>query len=192
MKVNLKYSVGTDISKQEFEACISVITNEQDVIVKARRKFNNSNEGIGYFLVWIKKHLKEEIPVVFTMEATGVYYEKLALALFENDYYVSVVLPNKSKKYMQSLGLKSKNDKIDAQGLSRMGAEQKLTRWMPFSKNIYQLRLLTRQNEDLQKQRTAMLNRKEAGKFSQYTNKLVGKQLGSMLKLIDKQIQQVK
>ena len=50
---------------------------------------------------------------------------------------VSILLPNKAKHYLQSLGYKSKNDKIDAQGLSRMGLEQQLTRWQPLSKNIY-------------------------------------------------------
>ena len=93
---------------------------------------------------------------------------------------------------MQSLGLKTKNDKIDAKGLSQMGAEQKLSRWMPFSKNIYHLRLLTRQNEDLQKQRTVILNRKEALSFSQHSNKFVVSQHNAMLKLIDSQINQVK
>ena len=93
---------------------------------------------------------------------------------------------------MQSLGHKSKTDMIDAKGLARMGAEQHLEKWIPFSENIYKLRLLTRQNEDLQKQRTMLLNRKEAQRFSQYKSEIVNQQTMSMLKLIDKQIQQVK
>ena len=63
--------------------------------------------------------------VVIVMEATGIYYEQVAMCLFKRNYAVSVVLPNKAKKYLQSLGLKSKNYSIDAQGLSRMGAEQR-------------------------------------------------------------------
>jgi len=34
------------------------------------------------------------------------------------------VLPNKAKKYLEYLGLKSKADKIDAHGLAEMAAQQ--------------------------------------------------------------------
>src|SRR5271157_1727750 len=159
---NFKYSVGVDVSKPEFDTCISVINSMQVVVIKATHKFNNTRQGFNEFILWIKKHLKEDLPVVVTLEATGVYYEDLSIFLFENEFYVSVVLPNKAKKYLQSKGIKSKNDKIDAKGLSQMGAEQSLTRWEPFSRNIYELRSLTRQNEDLQIQRTMTLNRMEA------------------------------
>jgi transposase len=191
MDQNLKYSVGIDMSKESFDACISVINTLQVVIIKATRKFNNTRHGFDEFLIWIKKHLKEDLPVVVTLEATGVYYEELAIFLFKNDLQVSVVLPNKAKKYLQSKGHKSKNDKIDAKGLSQMGAEQNLARWEPFSKNTYELRSLTRQNEDLQAQKTMINNRLEAYKFSGYKNKLIEKQLLSMIKFLNKQLKEV-
>lgn len=191
MDQNLKYSVGIDMSKESFDACISVINTLQVVIIKATRKFNNTRHGFDEFLIWIKKHLKEDLPVVVTLEATGVYYEELAIFLFKNDLQVSVVLPNKAKKYLQSKGLKSKNDKIDAKGLSQMGAEQNLARWEPFSKNTYELRSLTRQNEDLQAQKTMINNRLEAYTFSGYKNKLIEKQLLSMIKFLNKQLKEV-
>ncbi|MFA7157345.1 MAG: IS110 family transposase, partial [Bacilli bacterium] len=103
-----------------------------------------------------------------------------------------VVLPNKAKKYMQSFGYKSKNDKIDARGLSRMGAEQHLDLWHPYSENIYPLRSLTRHNEDLQQEKTVAGNRLEAQTYSSHPNKSVCKHLNSMIKLIDKQIVQTK
>ena len=191
MKTILKYSVGNDIAKDKFDSCISIIDSEQKVTVKATRSFSNTEGGIKSFIAWVKKHIKHDHPVVFNMEATGIYYEKLALALYEEDFYVSVVLPNKAKKYIQSVGYKSKNDKIDSIGLSRMGAEQNQERWMPFSKSIYQLRILTRQNEDLQEQKTVLLNRKEAYSFCQYKSNIVSQQLDTMLNLINKQITQV-
>lgn len=191
MESNLKYSVGVDMSKESFDACISVITSFQKVIIKASRKFNNSSKGFQEFKIWIRKHLKEPLPVVITVEATGVYYEEFALSMHKDDFYVSVVLPNYSKKYLQSKGLKSKNDKIDAKGLSQMGAEQCLAKWEPFSKNIYELRSLTRQNEDLQNQRTTILNRLEANQHSGYPNKLIEKQLKKLLLFIEKQVNEV-
>ena len=80
------------------------------------------------------------------MESTGVYHEQIAWYLFQKDFSVSVILPNKAKHYLKSLGHKSKNDKIDARGLAQMGAEQNLDLWQPLSKNIYDLRMLTRQS----------------------------------------------
>lgn len=187
----LKYSVGIDVSKEKFDSCFSVIDSGQKVTIKATRKMDNSLSGIKELINWSRKNRKLNIPIVFVMEATGVYYEKIALELTSQGFDVSVVLPNKSKRYMQSIGLKSKNDKIDSKGLSRMGAEQRLEVWQPYSRNIYQLRMLTRQNEDLQKERTVMLNRLESQKYCQQESKFVTRQLKSMLRLIDKQITQV-
>lgn len=191
MKQNLKYSIGNDVSKESFDCCISVINSLQEVVIKAARRFKNTRPGFSEFLLWTQKHLKEDLPVVVTLEATGVYYEELAIFLFENGFQVSVVLPNKAKKYIQSKGFKSKNDKIDAKGLSQMGAEQNLARWEPFSKNTYGLRALTRQNEDLQGQKTIVLNRMEAYEFSGYKNKIIKKQLLCLQKFIDKQIKEI-
>ena len=58
------------------------------------------------------------------MESTGVYHEQIAWYLFQNDLAVSIVLPNKAKHYLKSLGHKSKNDKIDAKGLAQMGLDR--------------------------------------------------------------------
>ena len=188
----LKYSVGIDVAKEKFDCCISVIARDQSVTIKGTRKFDNTIKGIKSLIEWSKNKHKVNIPMVFLMEATGVYHENLVLTLFIQGLDAIVVLPNKAKKYMQSFGYKSKNDKIDARGLSRMGAEQHLDLWHPYSENIYPLRSLTRHNEDLQQERTSAGNKLEAQTYSSHPNKIVCKQLNSMLKLIDKQIDQTK
>lgn len=65
------------------------------------------------------------------MEATGIYHENCAYYLYEKGFDVSIILPNKAKKYLEAIGLKSKNDSIDAKGLSQMGAQQCLELWEP-------------------------------------------------------------
>jgi transposase len=65
-----------------------------------------------------KNHKEKEVPLVLCMEATGVYHENCAL-YSERKYNTSIILPNKAKHYLISLGLKSKNDSIDARGLSK-------------------------------------------------------------------------
>jgi hypothetical protein len=44
---------------------------------------------------------------------------KIVLCIFQKENITSIILPNKAKHYLISLGLKSKNDSIDAKGLSK-------------------------------------------------------------------------
>jgi transposase len=122
------------------------------------------------------------------MEATGVYYECCALFLFKAGLHVSVVLPNKAKKYLQATGLKTKNDKIDAKGLARMAAEQSLDKWQPMSEFFFALRGMTRQLQNLQEMKTSISNQLHAAELSMFPIKGVTKQLKDLLKKIEKQI----
>ncbi len=98
------------------------------------------------------------MPIIYLMEATCIYHEHLAWYLFDQDCSVVVVLPNKAKKYKESLGLKSKTDSIDAKGLSPYACEQNLKLWQPVSKKIYQLRIITRHIEAVSVQLTQAQN----------------------------------
>ncbi len=191
MSNNLKYSVGVDMSKEKFDACISVIDTEQNVSTKSTRCFPNTQKGFNDFLKWVIKQTKEKFPIVFTMEATGIYYENLANYLYKNECYVSVVLPNKSKKYLQSKGHKSKNDKIDAKGLSEMGAEQKLERWQPMSDSIYNLRSLTRYRIIIVNAKTAAKSQLEAYKYAQVVDKFIVDRYKNIIKTYDKQLEEI-
>jgi transposase len=188
--VFLKYSVGIDISKEKFDACISVIDQMQDVKVIATRGFNNSPVGFNSFIEWQSRKCKLDVPTVFTMEATGIYYEKLAWFLHRQGLYISVVLPNKAKKYMQGLGLKSKNDSIDAIGLARMGAEQKLSKWEAPKEIVMQLRDITRQRESLQESKTRFNNQLSAYSCSEFVNDSIVKNLKEVIALLERQIKE--
>ena len=186
----LKYSVGIDMSKDKFDACISVIDSMQYIKVIATRSFRNTKESFVSYLEWCERKCKLNLPIVHTMEATGVYYEKLAWFLGRSGEYLSVVLPNKSKKYMQSLGLKSKNDKIDAKGLARMGAEQNLIRWEPPNEFMMNLRSITRQRESLQKSRTQFNNQLHALKSGEFVNEKLIERTKAIIALLDEQIKE--
>lgn len=122
----LKYSVGIDIAKSTFQACLSSINDLQEVKVKSSSSFSNNHKGFEAMIAWVSRHEKEKLPTCFLMEATGIYYEQIAWFLHKNGYLVSVIIPSKAKRIMQALGIRSKNDKIDAQGLSFMNAQQSL------------------------------------------------------------------
>jgi transposase len=188
----LKYSVGLDVSSKSIHGCLSAIDHGQKVTVKTTQTFSNSKAGFNSMNSWIRKNWKDQsIPLVICMEATGNYHESCALSLFEKGYSVSIVLPTKAKNYLRSLGNKSKNDTIDAKGLAQMGAEQCLPAWSPFGKFFYELRSLTRHHQSLQEQKTVSRNQLHAIKNGMYSSKAVEKQLEGMIKLIDKQLEQL-
>jgi transposase len=189
----LKYSVGVDISKNKFDACLAVLDTDQRVVIKSSKSsFSNNGKGFGELVAWIKKHLKADIPLTICMEATGVYYEQLAWYLFENQYNICVILPNKAKSYIKSLGFKSKNDKIDAKGLATMGAQQQLRLWKPMSAEIHSLRHLTRFYQQLQESRTMYKNQLHALQYSRIENKVVTESLETLLAMLETQIKETK
>lgn len=186
-----KYSVGIDISKDNVHACICEIDSAQRVKIKSSRQFANNKKEFVLLQQWFNKHKKEDLPLVICMEATGVYCERLALYLHQTNYSVIVLLPSKAKKYMQSLGLKSKNDKIDAAGLARMAAEQNLGLWQPMGDFFYKLRQLTRHHEQLQQSKTVFRNQLHAIEHSMFEVAEVAKQQKKIIELIDKQVAQI-
>src|SRR5690349_18539459 len=115
----IKYSVGIDVSKDNVHACICEMDSAQSVKIKSSHQFLNHKKGFPVLEQWIKKHHRHDVLLVVCMEATGIYYEKLALHLYQKGYSVAILLPSKAKKYLQAVGLKTKNDKIDGAGLSR-------------------------------------------------------------------------
>ena len=188
----LKYSVGIDISSKNFYACISIIDQAQKIKVKSSRKFINTPKGFEQLKQWIdKNHKQKEVPLFICMEATGVYHEECALYLFQKVFKVSIILPNKSKKYLQAVGLKSKNDQIDAQGLSRMGAEQVLDLWQPMGAYFYRLRALTRQQQSLQELKTQLNNQLHVVSRGMYKDDLVIDQLQETIQHLDQQITEI-
>ena len=188
MQTLLRYCVGVDVSKDTLQLCLSVIDQTGRVSVKASTKVDNKPAGFTQLLGWVSRQQKLDLPINYVMESTGVYHEALAWHLYQLDALVSILLPNKAKHYLQSLGYKSKNDKIDAQGLSRMGLEQQLARWHPLSKNIYALRLLTRQHQRLQELKTQSTNQQHALAHSAFDSAFIDKQLSGVIVFYDQQL----
>ena len=189
--MNLKYSVGLDVSSKKIDACISVIDQRQRVIVKSSKKILNTKTGFEDLVVWILKHQKDSIPVVICMEATGIYHENCAYFLYEKGFTVSIILPNKAKKYLDCLGLKSKNDSIDAKGLSQMGSEQCLEAWEPIGVFFYELRLLTRQRQNLTELKTIIKNQLDALSHAMHQLASVTAQLKENISLFESQIKEL-
>ncbi len=189
--MNLKYSVGLDVSSKKIDVCINVIDAMQKVTVKSSTQISNTRKGFKALELWIVKHKKEAIPLVICMEATGIYHENCAYFLNEKGFKLSIILPNKAKKYLEALGLKSKNDSIDAKGLSQMGAEQCLEQWQSMGTFFYELRLLTRQHQNVTELKTVLKNQLDALSYAMHQLDSVTNQLKQTILLFETQIKEL-
>ncbi len=179
----LKTGCGIDIAKDKFDCCLSSIDTSQQVRILAQSSFPNTLPGFKALITWAENKRPAGTPLAFLMEATGIYYEQLAWYLHNNDYPLSVVLPNKAKKYKESLGLKSKTDKIDAQALAAMCCERAHTLWEPVSKKIWGLRVLTRQIESLCAAKTVASNQLCALRCGMYRDEAIEQMLERQIAL---------
>ncbi len=186
-----KQSVGLDLAKEKFDACFSVLDDKGCITVKSTRSFPNTKSGFADLDKWVAKWQRPGVETFFVMEATGVYYENLAWHLHQQQRQVSVVLANLAKKYLQSLGHKSKNDKTDARGLAHMGAERILAPWRPLSRQLYLLRKLTRERQQISKARTSVKNLLHAEGPTLRKGQSTAGRLEKTLALFDRQLREI-
>jgi transposase len=189
------YSLGLDVSKDEFSACLQrYLLSEQSHAMITRKSFANKRSGFKACMSWLDRHTKDQpAPVRITMEATGVYYEALALYIQQNHPHVhlSVVLPSQSKKFIGSQGYRSKTDKIDAHGLALMGAERKLRPWKGIDPFWRELRAMTRTRSQLMDQRTQLQNQLHALTHGGQPTLQVADSLTACLDAISQQVEEL-
>ena len=191
METITKYSIGIDISKDSFTACICGKTAKEDLFFSEVKEFKNSKTGFNRLTKWVWKEKQKGIPFLYLMEATGVYYEDLAYHLSELNFTVVVALPNTTKNYFKSLNVKSKNDRLDAKVLSRFGVERKHKQWVKPASIYLKLRNLTRYHVQLQEQKTAIANIKHSKDMSHEMQDLIIQSNKSLLKSFEKQIKNI-
>jgi transposase len=185
----LKQTVGIDVSYKTFDARFGTINTLQQNTLSPARSFKNSPAGFKLFLLWLKKYiLSGDIPLVFVMEATGVYYERLAHFLFQHGYQVAVILPNKVRNYAKSLESKSKTDPLDAAVITRFGLERQLSLWTPPSETLKTLRDLCREYHCLKANCTQIKNQLHALKVSFKPHRDSFKRKTQLLKFLERQI----
>lgn len=153
-----RQSVGVDIASKSFKASLARKGEDDMVTCSASKKFDNTKSGFNQLVRWATSELDKDAPVVFLMEATGVYHEELAHHLHRIGKQVHVVLPNKFKHYAASLNMKSKTDAIDAKLLARFGVEGVHRPWSPAEPIMRRMRHLSRYRVQLQEQKTAISN----------------------------------
>lgn len=183
-----KQSVGIDISKATFTACLCQYSEDGKLTFSKVLDFSNDTKGFNQLLRWAKSLIAPDRELVFLMEATGVYYERLAHHLHKIKKRVHVVLPNTSKHYFSSLNIKTKTDAVDARVLSQFGVERTHKLWTPPPSALLQLRNLTRYYVQLQEQKTALGNIKHSKDCSHDIQTFITKSNKKLIAGIDKEI----
>jgi transposase len=172
--------VGIDISKESFDVAL------KESISYKHYKFNNNTIGFKQF---VKLLSKTEHWCV--MEASGPYYQKLALHLQLHEIKVSVVNPLVIRRFCQMRLVKAKTDKKDAAMIAEYGKTENPKAWEAPAAYLLELKQMQAYIEQLDKSRTGFIRQIEAFKQSPVFNKEVKKGIERMIKATEKQIQEV-
>ena len=188
----IKQNVGVDISKESFMASFVVLLSDQSIVHKGIKEFKNTKAGIESFRKWIRKLRVKGIEIHITLESTGVYHELLAHMLNNKDNIIlHIELPNKVKKYNESLDIKAKTDKIDSKNLGRLGIERTLKQWKLSPEIFLRLKVLTREKLQLIKERTMIKNQLHAYTYSAKKTNTSVTRSKNRIKYIEKQIESI-
>jgi len=162
MKV-LKQSVGIDVDSKKLKVCF------KQTLENGQKK-------------------KQKLEITITLESTGVYHENLIYYLTDHtEYHVQVIMGSVSNFYFKSLKQKSKTDKIDAAGLAQFGLERQVKAWTPVSKEMRQIKKISRERSRLVREQTLVKNQMHAELASYCPNKKSVTRYKQRIKFIDKQ-----
>lgn len=182
------YGLGIDVGKKDLHACISGQTSDLAIKVIAQRKFSNTAKGHERLYGWLcSKRKEKDLPLQALVEVTGVYHEGILHYLHEQGISISLQLAKRTKRYLESIGHKSKTDKLDGRGLAQMASERRLEPWKPISVHILELRTLIRHRQALIDNQTQLSNQLHALQHSQLPARQVIISLKELLKKLDKQ-----
>ena len=156
--------VGIDVSKKKLD--IALLVNGK---IKAK-VVENSADGYKLLLEWFSKSKVTKETLHVCMEATGIYYEPVALALHDAGVAVSVVNPACIKGFGHSENIRNKNDTADAGLIARYCAAMKPAFWSPPPLEQRQLRAWSLRVQALKDIRQQEENRLEANTFTGMTD----------------------
>ena len=177
--------LGIDIAKLSMD--VTLLAGEQQVYAR----FENTATGIKHLLRWLVEQKVSGLHVC--MEATNVYWEAVAEALYAEHYCVSVVNPRRIKGFAMSQMRRNKTDKLDSEVIAAYCAAMEPERWQPPTQTQSKLRSLQRHRLDLKQSIQQHKNRRETTKDADVLASLqrVIEALEAELQAVDKQLGEV-
>jgi transposase len=191
MEAPIKQTAGIDCGLQELVVSFGLLIANGNFICKLTKVFANTVQGFQQLLQWVDEVSSKETTVLYVMEATGVYHEKLAYYLIANNCRVSIVLPNKVNAFAKTCTSKKQDDKQASRVLAEFGCIKYLDEWQPPHSLFLSLKQLTREKEQLQQELTIIKNQLHAEQTKAITASASIKRMKARCKLIEKQIAEV-
>ncbi|KKF34905.1 IS110 family transposase [Erwinia tracheiphila] len=138
------FQFGIDVSKKTLDLCLL----REGVKGKVKtRKLKNDFNAADAVIGWLSKQHCEPANVHIIMEATGVYHESLAYALYKAGAQVSLANPHRSREFARGMDILTKNDQVDAYMLACYGALKVPEPWVPPPENVRHLSALLRRRD---------------------------------------------
>lgn len=150
--------IGIDIAKRKFD--LSWLSNGKT----KSKAFDNTDKGRAELLTWLDKYGLTTENCHLAMEATGQYYEPVALTLFDAGYTVSVVNPLQIKAFGAATMCRQKTDRADAALIARFCESVKPQPWQAPSREVRELQRLLSRLEALQTMHVQEQNRRYESK----------------------------
>lgn len=188
MRKTLKQCLGIDVSKSSLSLSLGVLDGSLKKEFTGHPDIKNDMSGFKVLKTWLGKKINKNVDFYVLMEATGVYHQEVCHYLYNLGYKVCVMQSGRVKRYAQSLDQRSKTDALDSKMLSMLGLERELRLWEPPSRELQQLKSLSRERSSLLKDRTTEINRQGAIQSSSYSNPKASKRHKKRLQLIGEQI----
>lgn len=164
----LKQVVGIDVAQKELVVSLGNMDEEATTNIYAYKTFSNNKKGFIALVLWVSKQTREDAPLRYVMEATGVYHEAIAYFLSDKKLAVSIVMPNKVTNFFRTLDVKTITDKSMSEAIALFGLEKKLEDWVQPKKVFRELRQITRERDQLIAERTMIKNQLHAEQTEAY------------------------
>ncbi|MDQ6604039.1 MAG: IS110 family transposase [Chloroflexota bacterium] len=150
--------VGVDIAARTLAVAIA----HGEALPTPAETLTNDPDGWRALLTVLTAHGSTPAETLVIMEATGSYWQGLAMALHTAGWGISVVPPASVRDHARARFRRAKTDALDAALLVDYARRQQPARWSPPPPEIAALRLLLRQRDDLVAMRTQTRNRQHA------------------------------
>ena len=192
MKKLLKQAVGIDVAQDELVATFGKKYDDLSYQLISTSVFKNNKSGMMQLLKWSKKVKELDSPIIYVMEATGVYHELFAYFLVDNLQKVNIVLPSKISNYVKTLELKTVNDITSSSAIAQFGLDRKLDEWQKPKPIFKNLRQLTRERDQIVEERTIVKNKLHADSKEAEPNESGLKRMNARISLLNIQEAQIK
>ena len=181
-KVVVQAFAGIDVSAHELNVAMRHGIDDQ----LTTAIFSNCAAGHKLLLRFLLQH-KARVRVC--VEASGNYSLDLALTLqAHSQVEISVVNPRRARRFAESLGERSKTDRVDARVLCEYAVRMPWVPWQPPSPVALHLRALTRAIADLSSIHTQQNNRAHAAAASHALPGLVVKEMQRHQKYLEQRM----